>query len=269
MSRTVLLMIFLAAGGCGSRGAGTDAGAASATSNAAHGEATTSATPAPHDALKGPEVLDTQGGKLEVHPVHHATVWLDAGGTIVWIDPWTEGDLAGPKADLILVTHEHFDHFDPKGIEKVSKAGTKIIGPGSLAEKIPGLVVMKNGEHRDEGPIGIDAVPAYNKERGPEPGKLYHPKGRDNGYVLSFGGKRVYFSGDTECTDEMKALTNLDLAFVCMNLPYTMPTAEAAACVKAMKPKVLVPYHYRGQRLDDLDEPLAGSGIAVHKHALY
>lgn len=226
-------------------------------------------TPSPTGATTGPELLETSAGRLEVHPVHHATVWMRGGDHVVWIDPTSEGSLEGPKADVVLITHEHHDHFDPAAIDRVKKEGTRVVGPASIADGLPGLVVMKNGDQRDEAGFAIEAIPAYNLVRGPEQGKLFHPKGRDNGYVVSFGGKRVYFSGDTECTDEMKALTSIDLAFVCMNLPYTMPTSEAAACVKAFKPKVLVPYHYRGQSLDDLDAPLAGSGVAIHKHVLY
>jgi len=253
--RLGLLALSLAA--CGSPNAPSDAGAVSKTS--------TSSTPNTQAA----EVVDSSNGPIELHPIHHATVWLKAKDTVFWIDPFSEGSLEGPKADVILITHEHPDHFDPKAIDQVKKADTRIITTALVAEKLPGSIVMKNGDQRDEGGVHIEAVPAYNLKRGPSEGKLFHDKGVGNGYVLSFGGKRLYFSGDTECTDEMRALKDIDVGFVCMNLPYTMPVTEAAECIKAFKPKSLVPYHYRGQNLDDLDSPLSGSGVAIHKHNLY
>lgn len=217
-----------------------------------------------------PEVLETPRGKLELHPIRHATVWLRAGDKVVWIDPWSQADLgAGPAADLVLVTDIHGDHFDAPAIAKVSKAGTRVLGPKVVAEQLAGVSVIDNGGKLDLGELSVEAVPMYNLRRGPAEGKLFHDKGRGNGYVLGFGGKRVYFSGDTECTPEMRALRSIDVAFVCMNLPYTMPPSEAAECVKAFSPKVLVPYHYRGQNLDELVGPLAGTGVAIHRHDLY
>ena len=109
----------------------------------------------------------------------------------------------------------------------------------------------------------IEAIPAYNLKRGPAPGKLFHDKGRGNGYVLTYGGKRFYFSGDTEGVPEMRALKNIDVAFVCMNLPYTMPPEEAADAVKAFHPKVVIPYHYRGSDLTVFQKALEGTGIEV------
>lgn len=228
--------------------------------------ASSSAAPKAPDA---PEVVTTTAGDWKFHAVHHGTVWFEAGGKVVWVDPFSEGDLAGPKADLILLTDIHPDHYDPKGLAAVSKEGTRVVGPQVVADKEPKVVVMKNGDKRDEAPFGLEAIPMYNVERGPEKGKLFHDKGRGNGYVVTFGGKRAYFSGDTECIDEMKALKDVEVAFVCMNLPYTMTPPEAAACVAAFKPKVLVPYHYRGQNLDELDAPLQGSGVTIHRHAFY
>jgi L-ascorbate metabolism protein UlaG (beta-lactamase superfamily) len=109
----------------------------------------------------------------------------------------------------------------------------------------------------------------YNLKRGPDAGKLYHDRGRGNGYEIDFAGTRVYLSGDTECTPEMKALEKIDVAFVCMNLPYTMPPSEAAECIAAFKPRVLVPYHYRGSDLGELDKALSGKGIEIRKREWY
>ena len=111
--------------------------------------------------------------------------------------------------------------------------------------------------------ISIEAVPMYNLQRGPAAGQLFHTKGRGNGYIVTLGGKRVYFAGDTECTAEMKALKDIDVAFIPMNLPYTMPPSEAAACVKAFKPKIAIPYHYQGQKPEEFQAALKGSGIEV------
>ena len=129
---------------------------------------------------------------------------------------------------------------------------------------------MNNGQERVESGIGIRAIPMYNEKRGPEAGKLFHDKGRGNGYVLSFGDTNVYVSGDTECTAEMRALKDIDLALVCMNLPYTMPPEEAAECIKAFKPKVITPFHYRGSDLSVLEKSLDGtSGIELRLRDYY
>lgn len=175
------------------------------------------------------------------------------------VDPWSKGAVDKlPKADLLLITDVHFDHFDKDAIGKVKKDSTVVIAPEAVAKDLPGAKVMKNGETITAAGFSLTAIPMYNKVRGPEAGKLYHDKGRGNGYVITFGDKKVYLSGDTECTDEMKALKNIDVAFVCMNLPYTMPPAEAAQCIAAFKPKVVYPYHYRDSNLGDLTKALEG-----------
>ena len=143
------------------------------------------------------------------------------------------------------------------------------MGPKAVVAELPGTIAIANGETKTLGPIEVTAVPMYNEKRGPEAGKLFHDKGRGNGYVLSYGGKRVYLSGDTECTSEMKALEKIDLAFVCMNLPYTMPPDEAAACIAAFKPKVVVPFHHRGSDLGVLESKLSGTDVKVEKRDFY
>lgn len=215
--------------------------------------------------------MPTSAGDLKITPVYHATTVLEHGGKVVIVDPWSKGAIDKlPKADLLLITDVHFDHLDKDAIAKVKKDSTVIIGPEAVAKELPGTKVIKNGEKITEQGIGIEAIPMYNKVRGPEPGKLFHDKGRGNGYVLTFADKRVYLSGDTECTDEMKALQNIDVAFVCMNLPYTMPPAEAAECVKAFKPKILYPYHYRDSNLEDLKKGLAGEkGVEIRERNWY
>jgi L-ascorbate metabolism protein UlaG (beta-lactamase superfamily) len=168
-----------------------------------------------------------------------------------------------PPADFILITDIHGDHMDPKAIAKVEKAGTVIFAPAAVAKTVTAATVIGNGETKMAGDWKIEAIPMYNLKRGPAEGKLFHDKGRGNGYVLTYGGKRFYLSGDTEGIPEMKALKNIDVAFVCMNLPYTMPPDEAAEAVRAFKPKVVYPYHYRGSDLKVFESALAGSGVQV------
>ena len=206
-----------------------------------------------------PDTLRTGMGDLKITPVHHGTVMLEHGGQVIVVDPWSKGPIDRlPKADLLLITDIHQDHFDKDAIAKVKKDATVIVAPEAVAKDLPGAKVLKNGQKMTVGTLGIEAIPMYNKVRGPEPGKVFHEKGRGNGYVLSLGDKRVYLSGDTECTDEMKALQNIDVAFVSMNLPYTMPPSEAAECIKAFKPKIVYPYHYRDSNLADLTKALEG-----------
>jgi L-ascorbate metabolism protein UlaG (beta-lactamase superfamily) len=129
--------------------------------------------------------------------------------------------------------------------------------------------VIANGETKTINGVSIEAVPMYNLQRGPSAGQLFHTKGRGNGYVVTVGGKRLYFAGDTECVPEMKALKNIDVAFIPMNLPYTMPPSEAAECVKAFKPKIAYPYHYMGSDLKQFEDALKGSGVEVRVRDWY
>jgi L-ascorbate metabolism protein UlaG (beta-lactamase superfamily) len=223
---------------------------------------------------RGPDVIQTSQGELRIVPIHHGTVLFELGGKEYYVDPFHEGNLEGrPPADVIFITHAHPDHFDPSAIDKLRKPGTVLVCPPSVAEKLgdsAGAVVMKNGDKRSVGGIGVEAVAMYNIKRGAGPGKLFHEKGWGEGFVLTFGDKRVYVSGDTECTPEMRSLEHIDVAFVCMNLPYTMPPSEAAECIEAFKPKILYPYHYRGSDLGELDTALAGDKrIEVRKRDWY
>ncbi|MDB4943574.1 MAG: Metal-dependent hydrolase [Labilithrix sp.] len=211
-------------------------------------------------------------GDLTVTPIHHATTLFRIGGKAIYVDPVEEGASYDglPKADYVLVTDIHGDHMDPKGLAKVKKDDTVVIAPPAVNDQMPAGTVLKNGESHDFTLFKVEAVPMYNLTRGPEKGKLFHDKGRGNGYVLTFGKTRVYVSGDTECTPEMKALKNIDVAFVCMNLPYTMAPAEAAACVNAFRPKVLIPYHYRDSKLDELSSAIKPeSKVDLRKREYY
>jgi L-ascorbate metabolism protein UlaG (beta-lactamase superfamily) len=274
MRRRALFSLLLLISACTTNGDAPPAGAPPSPPAPSAGDAAAPPSTAAAAATPGSAPSDTfatSAGDLQVTPVHHGTVVLQHGGKVVWVDPWTEGRLDGlPKADLILVTDIHPDHYDPAGLEKVRKAGTVIVAPAVVAEKVEDAVVIKNGETKTVAGLEITAVPMYNLKRGPKEGQLFHDKGRGNGYLVVFGGKRVYLSGDTECIDEMRALKNIDLAFVCMNLPYTMPPSEAAECIEAFKPKVLIPYHFRGSNLDELTKALGpDSGVEVRVRKFY
>ena len=211
-----------------------------------------------------PITLETNGGVVTITPIYHASALIQAGGNNIYIDPAKPGGFSGrPKADLILITDIHGDHMDPALIASLSKDGTQIIAPPAVVETVKQASPISNGETKTWNGWTIEAIPMYNFTRGPAPGQLYHPKGRGNGYVLTYGGKRIYFSGDTENIPEMRALKNIDIAFVCMNLPYTMPPDEAAQAVKAFHPKIVYPYHYKGSDLSVFQKDLEGTGIKV------
>jgi len=210
------------------------------------------------------QVFPTSAGPVKITPLYHASTLIEAGGKTIYLDPAKPAKLSGlPKADLILITDIHGDHMDSDSIKEVSKAGTEILAPPAVVQTVTAAKPMGNGETKNWQGWTIDAVPAYNLKRGPAPGKLFHDKGRGNGYVLTYGGKRFYFSGDTEGVPEMRALKNIDVAFVCMNLPYTMPPDEAVDAVKAFHPKIVIPYHYRGSDLSVFKKGLEGTGIEV------
>jgi L-ascorbate metabolism protein UlaG (beta-lactamase superfamily) len=216
------------------------------------------------------DTLATSAGEVTITPVKHGTVLLNVAGKSWYVDPWSQADLSNlPKADVILITDVHGDHMDPAAIATLSKPSTVVVAPKAVAATVTAAKVLSNGESMVLEGVKIDAIPMYNLERGPEPGKLFHDKGRGNGYVLNIGGKRIYFSGDTEAVAEMRALEDIDVAFVCMNLPYTMPPDEAAAGVKAFQPKIVYPYHYRGSDLSLFESALKGEAIEVRLREWY
>jgi len=215
-------------------------------------------------AAAAPQTFQTAAGAVKITALYHATAMIEAGGKIIYVDPANPSKFDGlPKADLILITHVHPDHMDPASIGQISKTGTGILAPRAVLATVKSAQPISNGETKMWEGWTIEAVPAYNLKRGPAPGKLFHEKGIGNGYVLTYGGMRFYFSGDTEGVPEMRALKNIDVAFVCMNLPYTMPPDEAADAVKAFHPKVVIPYHYRGSDLAVFQKGLEGTGIEV------
>jgi|SRR5436853_1878173 len=217
------------------------------------------------------DTLQAKGGAITIQPINHAAVQLKYGNTVITVDPTKMGGDYNtvPKADIILITDIHGDHLDPETIAKASKAGTTVVIPGAASQQVKDGTVIANGEKKTIKGVEIEAVPMYNLQRGPSAGQLFHTKGRGNGYIVTLGDKRIYLAGDTECTPEMKALKNIDVAFVPMNLPYTMPPNEAADCVKAFKPKVVYPYHYMGSDLKVFQDALKGSGVDVRMRDWY
>jgi L-ascorbate metabolism protein UlaG (beta-lactamase superfamily) len=208
---------------------------------------------------------------LTITFIAHATLILTYGTTVIHVDPVGQyADYAAlPKADIVLVTHEHSDHLDPKAVAAVRAKDTAVIVSASCAGKLPGAVVMKNGEARTVKGIGIVAVPAYNIVNLRAPGQPFHPKGAGNGYVLTLGDRRVYVAGDTENTPEMKGLAGIDIAFLPMNLPYTMTPEMVADAARAFRPKVLYPYHFGESDTARLTSLLAAEkGIEVRVREL-
>ncbi len=184
----------------------------------------------------------TSAGDLLIDPINHSALHFEFGGKQFYVDPAGTANWASmPKADAIFITHEHRDHLDPQTISTIRKAGTVIIASAPAGKAAGFGDLIKPGETKQVLGITVEAIPAYNVSAD----RLkFHPKERgDVGYLFTFGGKRVYVAGDTEGTPEMRALKNIDIAFIPINLPYTMPPAEAAAAVRAFKPKVLYPYH--------------------------
>jgi sugar lactone lactonase YvrE/L-ascorbate metabolism protein UlaG (beta-lactamase superfamily) len=202
--------------------------------------------------LAGPEskyeqdIIKTSTGGLTITFIGHGTLMLSYNHKIIHVDPVSrEADYTDmPKADLILITHEHGDHLDPKVIKHLRIEKTDLILTEACAERVDGGVVMHNGDVKTVQGLRIEAVPAYNIVHKRSGGIPFHPKGQGNGYVITFGDKRVYIAGDTENTPEMKQLKNIDVAFLPMNLPYTMTPEMVADAAKAFKPKILYPYHY-------------------------
>jgi len=215
------------------------------------------------------EEFKTSAGVLKITPIQHASLTIEAGGQVIQVDPAMGDYSKAAKADVILVTDIHGDHLDGSLITRLSKPGTIVIIPGAASGDVKQGTVMKNGETRKIGTWTIEAVPMYNLKRGPGAGQLFHDKGRGNGYVITYGGLRIYISGDTEGIPEMRALKNIDVAFVCMNLPYTMPPEEAAEAVKAFHPKIVYPYHYGDSDLKVFENALKGTGIDVRLRSWY
>lgn len=222
------------------------------------------------------DTIQASGGDIRITPIYHAAVLLEFGGKVIYVDPATR--MRGnsglkmnfsnlPKADLILITDIHDDHMEREGIDQIKKPSTIVVAPRAVAITITEAQQIKNGETKTIAGFNIEAGPMYNLVRGPRPSELFHDKGRGNSYVLTLGGKRLYFSGDGECIPEMKTLKNIDIAFMAMNGRQTMTPAECAECVRAYRPKILYPYHFGDSGLEELADLVRSGAPEVEVRA--
>ena len=206
------------------------------------------------------DTIKTSEGNMVITFVGHASLFIEFKGMIIHIDPVKEeADYSKlPKADIVLVTHEHFDHFDTSVINQLFKPGiTEIVMTQKSKESAKGIkqiTIMQNGDIKTIKNIKIEAVPAYNIINKRPNGMPFHPKGEGNGYIITLADKRIYIAGDTENTPEMKDLKNIDIAFLPMNMPYTMTPEMVADAAKAFKPKILYPYHFGSTQTSKLVE---------------
>jgi L-ascorbate metabolism protein UlaG (beta-lactamase superfamily) len=225
------------------------------------------------DKLAG-DILPAEGGDLIIHPLNHATFVMGWNDRTIYVDPVGGGKRFDglPKPGLILLTHTHGDHLSVETLQAVTGEKTVIVAPSSVAGQLPEklraqTIVLTNGETKSVAGLSIEAVPMYNTT--PEHAQ-HHPKGRGNGYVVTLGGRRVYVSGDTEDIPEMRALKNIDVAFLCMNQPHTMTEEQAAGAVREFKPKIVYPYHSRGSDMEKFKKLVgADSGIEVRLRSWY
>lgn len=190
--------------------------------------------------------ITTSAGELKITFVGHGTLIFTFNGRVIHVDPY--GRLADysklPKADIILITHEHSDHFDAQVIEMLWTDKTTLILTETCAKKVTDGIIMKNGDVQTVQGLKIEAVPAYNIVHTRGDGQPFHPQGIGNGYIITFGDKRVYVAGDTENIPEMKTVKKIDVTFLPMNLPYTMTPEMVTDAAKMLNPKILYPYHY-------------------------
>jgi len=192
------------------------------------------------------DIFKTNQGDLAITFIGHGTLMISFDRKTIYIDPVSQYADYGklPKADLILITHEHSDHFDIQALAAVKTEKTVFLTTEIVARKIPGSFILKNGDEKTVQGIKIEAVPAYNIVHMRSPGTPFHPRGTGNGYVITCADKHIYVAGDTENVPEMKNLRNIDIAFLPMNIPYTMTPEMVADAARAFQPGILYPYHY-------------------------
>jgi L-ascorbate metabolism protein UlaG (beta-lactamase superfamily) len=192
------------------------------------------------------DIIKTSDGDLKITFIGHGTLMFAFDQQIIHVDPFTKVADYGklPKADVILITHEHFDHLDLKALEQIRTEKTKVVLTEACSKQVKNGIIMKNGDVQTVNGLKIEAIPAYNLVHKRDNGQPFHGKGVGNGYIITFGDRRVYVAGDTENIPEMKSLREIDCAFLPMNLPYTMTPEMVADAAKAFQPKILYPYHF-------------------------
>jgi L-ascorbate metabolism protein UlaG (beta-lactamase superfamily) len=204
------------------------------------------------------DLFPTTAGDLSITFLGHASLLVVFNGKNIFVDPFGQvADYSGlPKADVIICTHEHYDHLDPQALALIRTPGTKLVLNPAGAAEVSGSIAMRNGDKQTIEGLRIEAVPAYNILHKREDGNHFHPKGIGNGYILTFGKTRLYLAGDTENIPEMKNLRDIDIAFLPMNLPYTMTPEMVADAARMFKPHILYPYHYGNTNTNKLVELL-------------
>lgn len=209
--------------------------------------------------------ISTSAGDVEIFFIGHGSLMLRNADYVIHVDPVrSSGSYENlPKADLILVTHEHYDHLDTALIDRLKKPSTLMFSNGTVAALVPRAQVMKPGDVKSAGNISIEAVSAYNIVNERSKGNPFHPRGVGNGYILTIGDKRFYVAGDTENTPEMKALKGINVAFLPMNLPYTMTPEMVADAAKSFKPGILYPYHFGDTDTQKLVDLMKGTNTEV------
>jgi L-ascorbate metabolism protein UlaG (beta-lactamase superfamily) len=218
------------------------------------------------------DVFSTSAGDLSITFLGHGSLLLLFNGMNIYVDVF--GNVADysklPKADIIFITHEHFDHLDPKALASIRTEKTVLVYTEACKQMAKGGIVMRNGDRQTVSGIPVEAVPAYNLIHKRPSGDPFHPKGSGNGYILTIGGTRLYVGGDTENIQEMKALKDIDIAFLPMNLPYTMTPEMVADAAKSFCPRILYPYHYGDtdtKKLVDLLKAEKGIEVRIRKMA--
>lgn len=211
------------------------------------------------------DLIPTSAGKLSIYFLGHGSLMMIFNNKVIHIDPFSRvADYVEiPKADIIFITHEHRDHLDPDALKHIQTAQTTVILTELCAQQLEGGIVMKNGDAIMADGVQVEAVPAYNLIHKRENGQPFHPQGHGNGYILTFGDTRIYIAGDTENIPEMVNLHDIDIAFLPMNLPYTMTPEMVADAATLFRPKIIYPYHYGNTDTSKLVGLLAGTGIEV------
>lgn len=211
------------------------------------------------------DTITTSQGPVEITFIGHASLMLAWQGKVVHVDPFScQADYAQlPKADLVLITHEHRDHLDTLALRQVCTPTTVVGITAACRELVPEGVVLRNGDVATLAGLRVEAVPAYNIQHRRDSGKPFHPRGRGNGYVITFGDTRVYLAGDSEDIPEMMQLTDIAVAFLPINLPYTLTPEMAAHAAPMVQPRILYPYHFGNSNVNRLVELLRGEKIEV------